>query len=60
MDLQRNQLGLVGTPALLLIDMIEGFTDPSCPLGSDSERAVAAASSGMSRCGVKTSPTRST
>ncbi len=43
MDLQRNQLGLVGTPGLLLIDMIEGFTDPSCPLGSDSERAVAAA-----------------
>jgi len=44
MDLERNQLGLIGTPGLLLIDMIEGFTDPACPLGSESDRAVAAAS----------------
>ena len=43
MDLERNQLGLIGTPGLLLIDMIEGFTDPACPLGSESDRAVAAA-----------------
>lgn len=43
MDLQRNQLGLLGRPGLLLIDMIEGFTDPACALGSESDRAVAAA-----------------
>ena len=44
MDLERNQLGLIGKPGLLLIDMIEGFTDPACPLGSESDRAVGAAS----------------
>ncbi|NCF17874.1 MAG: isochorismatase family protein [Haliea sp.] len=33
MDLERNRLGLGRRPALILVDMIKGFTDPACPLG---------------------------
>ena len=33
-DLARNSLGLGQRPALILVDMIRGFTDPACPLGS--------------------------
>lgn len=33
MDLERNEMGLGDLPALLLVDMICGFTDPDCPLG---------------------------
>lgn len=32
-NLQQNKLGLTASPALLLVDMINGFTDPECPLG---------------------------
>lgn len=42
MDLQRNSLGLGVKPALILVDMINGFTDGSCPLGSDCPEVVAA------------------
>jgi maleamate amidohydrolase len=33
-NLQQNSLGLTSRPALLLVDMINGFTDPACALGS--------------------------
>ncbi len=42
MDLERNSLGLGDKPALLVVDMINGFTDPACPLGSDCPDVVAA------------------
>lgn len=42
MDLQRNSLGLGRRPALLLVDMIVGFTSSRCPLGTDCPDVVAA------------------
>lgn len=42
MDLERETLGLGNRPALLLVDMIEGFTNPECPLGCDCPEVVAA------------------
>jgi nicotinamidase-related amidase len=42
MDLDRNALGLGQRPALLLVDMINGFTDPECPLGTECPEVVAA------------------
>lgn len=42
MDLQRISLGLGRRPALVIVDMIKGFTDPACPLGSDCPEVVAA------------------
>lgn len=42
MDLERNSLGLGRRPALVVVDMIKGFTDPQCPLGSDCPEVVAA------------------
>lgn len=41
-DLNRNPIGLGQRPALLLVDMINGFTDPACPLGSACAGVVAA------------------
>ncbi len=41
MDLQRNAIGLGQRPALVLVDMVNGFTDPSCPLGAECESVVA-------------------
>ena len=41
-DLQRQSLGLGHRPALVLVDMIRGFTDPACPLGSDADDVVQA------------------
>ena len=42
MDLERNQLGLGRRPALVVVDMIKGFTDPACPLGCSCPDVVAA------------------
>lgn len=42
MDLERNSIGVGKRPALVLIDMINGFTDPACPLGSESSSVIAA------------------
>ena len=42
MDLERNHLGLGRKPALIVVDMINGFTDPACPLGCDCPEVVAA------------------
>ncbi|CAA0080178.1 Maleamate amidohydrolase [Halioglobus japonicus] len=41
-DLERENLGLGERPALLVVDMIKGFTDASCPLGCDCPEVVAA------------------
>lgn len=41
-NLDRNSLGIVGRPALLLVDMINGFTSSRCPLGTDCPEVVAA------------------
>lgn len=42
MDLERNNLGLGHKPALVLVDMVNGFTDPASPLGLDCPGVVAA------------------
>jgi len=42
MDLQRASLGLGQKPALIVVDMIKGFTDPACPLGCSCPEVVAA------------------
>ncbi len=39
-DLQRQLLGLGEHPALVLVDVIKGFTDPVCPLGSEADSVV--------------------
>ncbi len=43
-DLDRQGQGLGTRPALVLVDMIRGFTDPACPLGSQADEVVAACS----------------
>lgn len=35
-------MGLGHKPALVIVDMIHGFTDPACPLGSESDAVVKA------------------
>lgn len=42
MDLERRVLEMGARPALVLVDMINGFTDPACPLGCDCADVVAA------------------
>lgn len=42
MNLQRKSLGLGKRPALIVVDMIKGFTDPECPLGCACPQVVAA------------------
>ena len=42
MDLERHRVELGKRPALVLVDMIKGFTDPACPLGSDCPDVVSA------------------
>jgi len=41
-DLDRRSQGLGRRPALLLVDLIRGFTDPACPLGSQADSVVEA------------------
>lgn len=41
-DLERAAQGLGQHPALVLVDIIRGFTDPDCPLGSESDDVVEA------------------
>lgn len=40
-DLARQSQSLGQRPALVLVDLINGFTDPDCPLGSDCDAVVA-------------------
>ena len=42
MDLERKPLTLGVRPGLIVVDMINGFTDPACPLGADCPEVVAA------------------
>jgi maleamate amidohydrolase len=42
MDLERKDLGVGDRPALVVVDMINGFTDAACPLGCDCPDVVAA------------------
>ncbi|WP_372764502.1 isochorismatase family protein [Litorivivens sp.] len=42
MDLERNSVGIGQRPALILVDMIKGFTSSACPLGTDCPEVVAA------------------
>jgi maleamate amidohydrolase len=41
-DLDRHSQGLGSRPALLLVDLIESFTDPDCPLGCAVDGVIAA------------------
>ena len=41
-DLARQSQGLGRCPALILVDMIRGFTDPACALGSEVDGVVEA------------------
>ena len=41
-DLETASQGLGRRPALVLVDVIEGFTDPDCPLGSEAGAVVRA------------------
>ena len=41
-DLDRESQGLGARPALLIVDMINSFTDPACPLGSEAGDVVEA------------------
>ena len=41
-DLDRKSQGLGTRPALLLVDLIESFTDPDCPLGCAADADSAA------------------
>ena len=40
--LEREAQGLGQCPALLIVDVIKGFTDPDCPLGSEAASVVEA------------------
>ena len=42
MDLERKSQSLGQKPALIVVDMIVGFTDPACDLGSDCADVVQA------------------
>ena len=40
--LDRVDGGLGSKPALIVVDVVEGFTNPECPLGSEADEVVAA------------------
>jgi maleamate amidohydrolase len=42
MDLDRKSLPFGRRPALILVDLMLGFTDPACPLGSESHAVIEA------------------
>lgn len=41
-NLKKNAVGLAENPALIVVDMINGFTDSTCPLGTDCPEVVSA------------------
>ena len=41
-NLEKNAVGLAESPALRVVDMINGFTDSACPLGTDCPEVVSA------------------
>ena len=42
MDLERQGLGLGSKPAIVVVDVVKGFTSSQCPLGSDCPDVVQA------------------
>jgi len=42
MDLTRKDLGIGEKPAMIVVDMVKGFTDSACPLGTDCPEVVSA------------------
>jgi maleamate amidohydrolase len=40
--LERIDAGIGDLPALIVVDVVKGFTDPTCPLGSKADEVVAA------------------
>ena len=40
--LQRVDAGMGNKPALVVVDVVKGFTDPACPLGAEADEVVAA------------------
>lgn len=40
--LERASQGIGKNPALIVVDVVKGFTDPNCPLGSNADSVVAA------------------
>ena len=42
MDLERHNVGLGRKPAIIVVDVINCFTDPHCVLGSECPDVVAA------------------
>ena len=50
MDLQRTSMGLTGKTALVIVDMINGFTDPACPLGCSAPQVVKANQQLLDKC----------
>lgn len=40
--LQRVDAGIGNKPALIVVDVVNGFTDPTCPLGAEADDVVAA------------------
>ena len=42
MDLERHNVGLGRNPAIIVVDVVNGFTDPHCALGSECPDVVAA------------------
>lgn len=42
MDLERHDVGLGKKPAIIVVDVINAFTDPDCALGSDCPDVVTA------------------
>lgn len=55
-DLARQAQPLGQRPALLLIDMINGFTDPASPLGSESDTVVKACARLLRACRARALP----
>jgi len=40
--LEHHPQGLGVRPALIMVDVVKGFTDPTCPLGAEADTVVAA------------------
>ena len=40
--LERIDAGIGDLPALIVVDVVKGFTDPTCPLGAEADEVVAA------------------
>ena len=50
--LEHQAQGLGDRPALVVVDVVKGFTDPACPLGSPADDVVAANVALIQKAGV--------